>query len=254
MNDSLTLYREQLLDAIDRDLRSRSTARRRRAAIGVPLGAAAATAAVLLVSTGSPSGTSAADAAILRGVSTELAPPPGTILHEQAMVSLDGRPAVPYQLWAQADRPQSYRVIKFGSEGAWDGATMRSLNYDAATNTITSTPWPNRPGAHGRGPTDIGATLRALVEQGHASVAATTTYKGIRAYKLTVTGSGDQFLNGTAYVAASDYRPLEIDSTGGGGEVIKFTTYEYLPANAANMRLLDVAAAHPGARAISAQP
>jgi hypothetical protein len=85
-------------------------------------------------------------------------------------------------------------------------------------------------------------------------VAATTTYDGIRAYKLTVAGSGDPFLDGTAYVAASGYRPLEIDTTGGRGEVIKFSVYEYLPANATNMRLLDLAAAHPGARVVNAQP
>ncbi len=36
------------------------------------------------------------------------------------------------------------------------------------------------------------------------------------------------------------------------GEVIKFSAYEYLPATAANVRLLDLTAAHPGARVLNA--
>jgi hypothetical protein len=170
---------------------------------------------VLFLTGGSTSGPSAADAAILRHVAAELAPPAGTILHEQAMVSLAGAPAVPYELWAQADAPHAYRIIKFGHEG---------------TGTRGST-----------GPDDFAASLRAMVQSGQATIAATTTFDGVRAYKLTVTRSPVRFLNGTAYVAASDYHPLELDTTDiVGGEVIKFTAYEYLPANAANMRLLHV--------------
>lgn len=254
MNNSLTHYRGQLRDAIDRDVRRRQTATRRRVALAVPAAAATATAATLLISTGSPSGTSAADAAILRGVAAELAPPAGTILHEQAMVSVQGAPAVPYELWQQADSPQSYRIIKFGSEGEYDGATGDFLLYNPDSNTITSAPVAATPGRNGRGAEDFAATLRAMVQQGQAMVDSTTTFDGVRAYKLTVTGSSDKFLNGTAYVDATTYRPLEIDTTGGGGEVIKFSAYDYLPANAANMRLLDVTAAHPGARVVSPQP
>ncbi|HWE33005.1 MAG TPA: hypothetical protein VG410_05925 [Solirubrobacteraceae bacterium] len=253
MNDTLTLYREQLRDAIDRDVRRRQTVGRRRLAIAAPAAAATATAAALLVSTGSPSGTSAADAAILRGVAAELAPPAGTILHERAMVSVQGAPAVPYELWQQADNPQSYRIIKFGHDGEYDGASGRFLLYNPGSNTITSGSVTARPGSNGRGAEDLAGTLRALVQAGNATVDATTTYDGIRAYKLTVKGSADRFLNGTAYVDASTYRPLEID-VAGSDEVIKFTAYEYLPANAGNMRLLDVSAAHPGARVVSAQP
>ncbi len=57
-------------------------------------------------------------------------------------------------------------------------------------------------------------------------------------------------LNGTAYVARSDYRPLEIDSTSNGGKVV-FSAYEYLPATPANDALLAVTSAHPGATVVN---
>ena len=213
MNESLTMYREQLRGAIDADLRGRQTRTRRRLALGVPALAASATAAALMITTGSPSGTSPADAAILHGVSSALAPPAGTIIHVRALVSLDGRPAVPYELWAQSDSPHAYRVIKFGHEFAT---------------------------SHGRqAADDFAGTLHELVGAGKATVDETTTFDGVRAYKLTVAGSPERFLNGTAYVAASDYRPLELDTTANGGERIHFSAYEYLPATAANMRLIN---------------
>jgi hypothetical protein len=57
----------------------------------------------------------------------------------------------------------------------------------------------------------------------------------------TPRGSSDRFLNGTAYVAQSNYHPLEIDTTSNGGERIVFQTYEYLPVTAANQRLVSAA-------------
>lgn len=35
-----------------------------------------------------------------------------------------------------------------------------------------------------------------------------------------------------------NYYPLEINTTAGGGELIQYQTYEYLPATAANVALL----------------
>lgn len=207
----LELYREQLRAAI---AHQRSTHRRQRRtlAFAFPASALAAIAAVLLLTAGSAAGPSAADAAIIRHIAAEMAPPAGTILHEQAMVSLAGAPAVPYELWAQADSPHAYRVIKFGHEASRDSGPSS--------------------------PADFAATLRAMVQSGQATIDATTTFDGVRAYRLTVTGAADRFLNGTAYVAAGDYHPLELDTTANGGEVIKFSAYEYLPADPANMRLL----------------
>lgn len=88
-------------------------------------------------------------------------------------------------------------------------------------------------------------------------VSSSTTYNGVDAYRLTAHGAGDTLLNGNAYVAQSDHRPLELDSTNNGGEKIVVTAYEYLPDTPANRALLDVATAHPGAQveqAPTAQP
>ena len=86
-----------------------------------------------------------------------------------------------------------------------------------------------------------------MVNSGQAT-ATPTTYDGIPAFELRVHASGDQFLNGTAYVARSDYRPLELDSTKGR---VVFSTYEYLPATPENDALLAVTTAHPGATVVN---
>jgi hypothetical protein len=242
----LDLYRHQLREAIALDLDRRRRRRTLNLALPTAAVAAAATALVLFVTASSPAGPSAADAAILRHVAAVLAPPRGTILHERAMVSVGGAAPVLYELWAQADQPHSYRIIKFGHEAEWNGSTQRFLDYNAGANTITTYAVPRVPS----GPEDLAATLRELVRSGQARVDGTATIDGIHAYKLTVTGAPDRFLNGTAYIDASNYHPLELDTTGAGGEVIKFSAYEYLPATASNMQLLSEAAAHPGAQRI----
>jgi hypothetical protein len=89
-----------------------------------------------------------------------------------------------------------------------------------------------------------------MVDSGHAT-ATPTTYHGIPAYALRLHASGDTFLNGSAYVARSDYRPLEISSTTNGGGKVVFSTYEYLPATPANDALLAVTSAHPGATVVN---
>jgi hypothetical protein len=59
-------------------------------------------------------------------------------------------------------------------------------------------------------------------------------------------------------VAQSDYRPLVVRTTvdcGHGSpctEVVRFGTYEYLPATPANLSLLDLQAQHPGAKVVAA--
>jgi hypothetical protein len=88
-----------------------------------------------------------------------------------------------------------------------------------------------------------------MVDSGQAT-ATPTTYNGIPAYELSLHASGDTSLNGTAYVAQSDYRPLELDSTSHGGRVV-FSTYEYLPATPTNDALLAVTSAHPGAPVVN---
>ncbi|MBV8219492.1 MAG: hypothetical protein JO325_13580, partial [Solirubrobacterales bacterium] len=142
-------------------------------------------------------------------VTAALTAPPATILHERALVTL-GSTTAPYELWEQSAPPHAYRVVKWGHEGTGTGGTT----------------------------TDPAAELRSLVASGQARVEASTTLDGVPAYKLSVAGASDRFLNGTAYVAQSDYYPLEIDTTGNGGERIVVQRYEYLPATPANIALL----------------
>ncbi len=257
MNDlhaGLDQYRNQLRDAIDRDLdrRGKPSGLTARDAVkfGVPAVAAAAAAATLIVALPGGAPVRPADAAILRHVAAALAPAPRTILHERATVSAAGLAPQPYELWAQSDPPHAYRVIKWGHEGSWDGS--RFLGYDRASNTISLGP-SGPPGDRGRQSPDIAATLRSMVQSGQAQVRGTTTIEGVVAYRLSVSGSTARFLNGTAYVSRRDYHPLLIETTDGGGQRINYETYEYLPANARNLALLDLASTHPGARLVAAR-
>jgi hypothetical protein len=201
LHPGLELFRDQLRAAIERDLSRRT--RTRTLQVAVPMAAAAATAAAVVAFTG---GTSVqnADAAILRHVAAALTSPSGTILHERATVTA-GSSTYPFELWARSDPPYGYRVHKWGHQGVGSGKT-----------------------------TDPAATLRALVQSGQATVDANTTFDGVPAFKLTVTGASDHWLNGTAYVSKADYHPLQMSTN---GESIRFQSYEYLPATAANLAL-----------------
>jgi hypothetical protein len=242
----LRLYRDKLREAVARDLATRRrvpltpslSPRLALPAVALVVVAVAAGAVVGLGSQAKP-----ADAAILHRMAAALTPPAGTILHERAEITAPGQGTQPYEVWMQADSPHAYRVIKWGHEGAFDGSSFSS--YDAASNTITTEPTAGT----SRESDDFAVTLRSLVAAGRATIDGTTTIDGVSAYKLTVTDSPDPFLLGTAYVATDDYKPLEIDTTT-GSEKIVFETYEYLPANAAGLRLLDLSAQHAGATVV----
>ena len=205
---SLELYREQLHGSIGRDL-GRRRGGRRAAILAIPAAgiAAVAVAVVSAISTGPQ--VSSADAAVLRHVTAALSAPAGSIIHERAMVTANGRPASLFELWEQTAPPHHYHVIKWGHEG-----------YGTS-----------------RMPDDPAATLRRLVQSGKATVDE-TTFDGVPAYKLTVSGAPRPFLDGTSYVRRSNYQPLEIDTSGNGGEVIRYQAYEYLPSTPANLALV----------------
>jgi hypothetical protein len=198
----LDLFRDQLCDAVARDLSRRP--RRRAVRTLVPAAGLAAAGALVLTAGGAPA--PSADAAVMRHVVTALTAPPATILHESAMVTL-GSTTAPYELWVQSSPPYAYRVIKWGHEGTGTGTA----------------------------PDDPAAALRAMVQSGQAHVDAATTFAGVPAYELSVAGASDRWLNGTIYVSRADYRPLQIETN---GERIVFQNYEYLPATAANQALL----------------
>ena len=227
--------------------RARHVARRALAlALSVPATAAAATAAILLLTAGGTSGPSSASAAIIRHVRAELNAPPEQILHESAIVTPTGGSPMRFELWAQTGDTGVYRVIKWGSEASQ--SATKNETYDASTNTVTVSPLP--PAIHqlevSKGG-DPAAELKRMVESGQAT-ATPTTYNGTPAYKLSMNSSSYPLLNGTAYVARSDYHPLELDST--KGKVV-FSAYEYLPATPANDALLAVTSAHPSATVVN---
>ena len=203
LHAGLELFRDQLRDALARDLGRRR--RRRAARTLIPVAAAAGGAALVFGLTGR-SPVPSADAAIMRHVASALTAPPATILHERALVTV-GSSTSPYELWIESTPPHHYHVIKWGHEG----------------------------NGSGRGASDPAAAFRSLVASGNAHVDAATTYQGMPAYKLTVTGASDRWLDGTGYVSSADYHPLEIETN---GQRIVFQTYEYLPATAANRQLL----------------
>ena len=249
--DILVTYRSQLHAAIERDLaRGTRTGRlkRRALALGVPATAAAATTATVLLTAGGSSGPSLASAAIIRHVRAELTAPAGSILHESATVTRPDGSSMPFELWAQTGGTGIYRVIKGGQEVSLSG-TENEI-YDASTNTVTVSPLP--PAIHQREVSrgDLADELKRMVDSGEAT-ATSTTYNGTPAYELTPNPSGDTLLIGTAYVARSDYRPLEIDYTSHPGAKVAFSAYEYLPATPANDALLAVTSAHPGVTVVT---
>jgi hypothetical protein len=249
--DTLETYRSQLHAAIERDLaRGTRTGRlkRRALALGVPATAVAVTTATVLLTAGGGSGPSLAGAAIIRHVRAELTAPAGSILHESAIVTLSDGSSMHFELWTRAGTGV-YRVIKFGQEVS-QSDTENEI-YDASTNTVTVSPLP--PAIHqlevSKGG-DPAAELKRMVQSGQAT-ATPTTYHGTPAYELSVNSSSDTSLNGIAYVARSDYRPLELDSAAHPGGKVVFSTYEYLPATPANDALLAVTSAHPGATVVN---
>ncbi|MBV8217985.1 MAG: hypothetical protein JO325_05955, partial [Solirubrobacterales bacterium] len=114
MHAGLEQFRDQLRDAVARDLDRSPHAAGRWAAWGlIPAAGLAAGAAAALVGTGASAPVPTADAAIMRHVTAALTPPPATILHERALVTL-GSTTAPYELWEQSAPPHAYRVIKWG--------------------------------------------------------------------------------------------------------------------------------------------
>ena len=248
LHEGLRLYREQLIEAIDRGAACRTIRVPRLRWVAPPAAAGVAVAAAIILFTGGTRAPSA-DAATLRHISAALTAGPGTILHDRALVTLGDGPPQLYELWQRADRPSAARWIKFGHELSTDGTNQSE--YDPASNTIRVTPDPegtSRPAA------DVAETLRSLVDSGSARVAGTSTLDGVPVYKLTISDAPRPFLEGTAYVARDTYHPVLIETTGGAcncTETIRFQTYEYMPATTANLRLLDLTEKHPGARVIT---
>ena len=247
--DTLVTYRTELQAAIERDLARGTRAvrvRRRVLALTVPATAAAATTAAVLLTAGGAAGPSLASAAIIRHVRSELTVPPESILHESAIVTLPDGSSTRFELWTQTGGTGVYRVIKWGAEAS-QSATQNEI-YDPSANTVTVSPLPEAlHDFEASKRVDVADELKQMVDSGKAT-AAPTTYNGIPAYEITLNASAGTLSPGTAYVAQSDYRPLEIDSK--DGKVV-FSTYEHLPATPTNDALLAVTSAHPDATVVN---
>jgi hypothetical protein len=217
-----------------------------RVAIAAALTACGAVVIVLLG--GSAATPQLAEAAIVRRTQAALALAPGRILHERALVSTDGRSWQPYELWTATTDPQGFRVIKFGRELSRSGSTVSI--YDAGTDTITRES--ASPAGEDRGPVDLAAEMRSLLRSGRARVSGTATVDVTSAYRLILGSASAGTPPALAYVDQHDFRPLLLDYSANGGEVIRYQSYEYLPASSTNLRLLDVSAQHPSASVVTA--
>ena len=160
LQPELQSFRDELRAAVEADLvRHRSHRRhlRRAVVLGAP-GACSLSLSLALV-LGAGSTPSPADAAILSSAQGALTPPPDSVFHVAATITVGSSPAQPYALWAAGS---SYRFVKFGYEALWNGTTMSS--YDAASNTIYFGIYspPNHP------PVDTAATIRSLISSGQA--------------------------------------------------------------------------------------
>jgi hypothetical protein len=218
--------------------------RRQRPVRGFGWAVVAAAIAAALVAAGWPGGGSggppAADAAIIRHALRAITPPAEMIVHVKEIGVQDGKP-IGVEWWQQTSAPHALRMIKrygdYEGEGANDGTT--SSHYDDGSDTVVEMPAGSAPAL-----VDPMVRVREQLARGGAQVAGTAKIDGTNLYKIELaTGA-------VGYFDTTTYRPIYLENPQGDGSIVRtrVVTYEELPMNPANARLLSVTAQHPNAR------
>jgi hypothetical protein len=217
------------------------------ALIATPATAVIAFAALVFAGSLGGSEPSLAAAAIIHRADEALSMPPHQILHTEVVG--DGFGA---ETWQLTSPPYSALGMKgpLGHEQESASTATTASFYDPATNTIhESAATKQRSGAVG----DPLETVRADLADGSARLLGSTVTDGTPTYKIEFAENGG-FGAGSliAYVDRRTYRPILLsDPQRNGGVVqLKIVTFQYLPATPANLRLLTLAARHPGARVV----
>jgi hypothetical protein len=230
-------------------------------AVAVPVAAGVtltATAAVMLgggpADVGGPS-----SAAALTQTLRWLDPPSGTILHVRS-VETQGAHTTARERWQSADDPASERER---SEGAATYETSGHAFYDPATNTIYDPPAGAKPAG---GKPAVGkpagkalpagdpivAKVRMLLQAGHMAVTGREVHNGTDAWVVSLKPDAGRPV-WTLWVSAADGKPLELRDPGRDAseqpQVIRWPTYEVLPASDADQQLT-LTGAHPSAHVV----
>jgi hypothetical protein len=205
--------------------------------------------AVALVLTGvfSSGGPGVADAAIIRHADAALTAPPNEILYTDVAGGGFGA-----QTWQLTSPPYSSLGFKgpLGRSAPEDAESGTTSSYwDPATNTIHEQP-AGPPAAFD----DPLAEARVALHRGDARVLGTATVDGVQTYAIQFASKEGYNSAVTAYVDQRTYRPVLLRDPQRDGSVVmlKVLAFRFLPANAANMRLLSLTARHPTARVVTA--
>jgi hypothetical protein len=250
-DDGHARARRALIAEIDRPSprgRNRVWSRlRARPAIAALVAAPATATIAVLAAVGAFGGSavSAADAAIIRHADAAITPPPNMIFHSRVVG--DGFAA---ESWQLTSPPYSLLVYKGPSnspvpENAQSGSTSES--WDPATNTIHE--------QLGTSPQQFNSPLadvRTALDRGEATVIGTATINGEPTYMIRFASKDSYNQALVAYVDKQTYRPVLLRDPQGNGSIVMLwvKAFEFLPANAANRRLLSLTGRHPTAAVV----
>ncbi|MDX6663834.1 MAG: hypothetical protein QOG68_40 [Solirubrobacteraceae bacterium] len=202
-----------------------------------------------------------------------LEPPAGTILHVRSVETMGSRTTT-RELWQSADRPGSERMV---TEGSQTFETSGGAIYDPATDTIydattnptevdlsgpkrvdakrargsVGAPKAGKPGDGSMPAADpIVGKVRVLLQDDQMVVTGREVHNGTDSWAVSLKPDAGRPV-WTLWVSAADGKPLELRDPGRDAseqaQVIRWPTYEVLPASGDADRLLTLTGAHPSA-------